>query len=137
MDDRGNDDPDREKNNGKAVCPGRAGDRAGRIPPMTHRDDEVVAHECSGTLDQCLGKPGKSWRGFEKQKELGIRNGAYMRKMAMDGTVNLDLSDEIFPAEIEKTQGISSRLSSRIFGRWQHPLPEEGFCGMGEWHTIY
>ena len=43
MDDRGNDDPDREKTTEKPSVLAELRDRAGRIPPMTHRDDEEVA----------------------------------------------------------------------------------------------
>ena len=53
MDDRGNDDPDRENTTEKPSVVAESAekpsvlaelrDRAGRIPPMTHRDDEEVA----------------------------------------------------------------------------------------------
>mgnify|MGYP000271867916 CR=1 FL=1 len=43
MDDRGKDDPDREKTTEKPSVLAELRDRAGRIPPMTHRDDEEVA----------------------------------------------------------------------------------------------
>ena len=43
MDDRGNDDPDREKTTEKPSVLAELRDRAGRIPPMAHRDDEEVA----------------------------------------------------------------------------------------------
>lgn len=43
MDDRGNDDPDRERTTEKPSVLAELRDRAGRIPPMTHRDDEEVA----------------------------------------------------------------------------------------------
>ena len=43
MDDRGNDDPDREKTAEKPSVLAELRDRAGRIPPMAHRDDEEVA----------------------------------------------------------------------------------------------
>ena len=43
MDDRGNDDPDCEKTTEKPSVLAELRDRAGRIPPMTHRDDEEVA----------------------------------------------------------------------------------------------
>ena len=43
MDDRGNDDPDRENTTEKPSVLAELRDRAGRIPPMTHRDDEEVA----------------------------------------------------------------------------------------------
>ena len=43
MDDRGNDDPDREKTTEKPSVLAELRDRAGRIPPMTHRNDEEVA----------------------------------------------------------------------------------------------
>ena len=43
IDDRGNDDPDREKTTEKPSVLAELRDRAGRIPPMTHRDDEEVA----------------------------------------------------------------------------------------------
>ena len=43
MDDRGKDDHDREKTTGKPSVLAEMRDRAGRIPPMTHRDDEEVA----------------------------------------------------------------------------------------------
>ena len=43
MDDRGSDDPDREKTTEKPSVLAELRDRAGRIPPMTHRDDEEVA----------------------------------------------------------------------------------------------
>ena len=42
MDDRGNDDPDREKTTEKPSVLAELRDRVGRIPPMTHRDDEEV-----------------------------------------------------------------------------------------------
>ena len=42
MDDRGKDDPDREKTTEKPSVLAELRDRAGRIPPMTHRDDEEV-----------------------------------------------------------------------------------------------
>ena len=43
MDDRGNDDPDRERTTEKPSVLAELRDRAGRIPPMTHRNDEEVA----------------------------------------------------------------------------------------------
>ena len=43
MDDRGNDDPDRERTTEKPSVLAELRDRAGRIPPMAHRDDEEVA----------------------------------------------------------------------------------------------
>ena len=43
MDDRGNDDADRERTTEKPSVLAELRDRAGRIPPMTHRDDEEVA----------------------------------------------------------------------------------------------
>jgi hypothetical protein len=43
MDDRENDDPDRERTTEKPSVLAELRDRAGRIPPMTHRDDEEVA----------------------------------------------------------------------------------------------
>jgi N-domain protein, SNF2 family len=43
MDDRGNDDPDRERITEKPSVLAELRDCAGRIPPMTHRDDEEVA----------------------------------------------------------------------------------------------
>ena len=43
MDDRGKDDPDREKTTEKPSVLAELRDRAGRISPMTHRDDEEVA----------------------------------------------------------------------------------------------
>ena len=43
MDDRGKDDPDREKTTEKPSVLAELRDRAGRIPPMTHRNDEEVA----------------------------------------------------------------------------------------------
>ena len=43
MDDRGNDDPVHEKTTEKPSVLAELRDRAGRIPPMTHRDDEEVA----------------------------------------------------------------------------------------------
>lgn len=43
MDDRGKDDPDREKTTEKPSVLAELRDRVGRIPPMTHRDDEEVA----------------------------------------------------------------------------------------------
>ena len=43
MDDRGNDDPDRERTTEKPSVLAELRDCAGRIPPMTHRDDEEVA----------------------------------------------------------------------------------------------
>ena len=43
MDDRGNDDPDRERATEKPSVLAELRDRAGRIPPMAHRDDEEVA----------------------------------------------------------------------------------------------
>ena len=42
MDDRGSDDPDREKTTEKPSVLAELRDRAGRIPPLTHRDDEGV-----------------------------------------------------------------------------------------------
>ena len=42
MDDRGNDDPDRENTTEKPSVLAELRDRAGRIPPMTHRDEEVA-----------------------------------------------------------------------------------------------
>lgn len=42
MDDRGNDDPDRERTTEKPSVLAELRDRAGRIPPMTHRDEEVA-----------------------------------------------------------------------------------------------
>ena len=43
MDDRGNDDPDREKTTERPSVLAELRDRAGRIPPMTHRDDEELS----------------------------------------------------------------------------------------------
>ena len=43
MDDRENDDPDRERTTEKPSVLAELRDRAGRIPPMTHRNDEEVA----------------------------------------------------------------------------------------------
>ena len=43
MDDRGNDDPVHEKTTEKPSVLAELRDRAGRIPPMAHRDDEEVA----------------------------------------------------------------------------------------------
>ena len=43
MDDRGNDAPDCEKTTEKPSVLAELRDRAGRIPPVTHRDDEEVA----------------------------------------------------------------------------------------------
>ena len=43
MDDRENDDPDRELTTEKPSVLAELRDRAGRIPPMTHRNDEEVA----------------------------------------------------------------------------------------------
>mgnify|MGYP001750532051 FL=1 len=43
MDDRGNDDPDCERTTEKPSVLAELRDRAGRIPPMAHRDDEEVA----------------------------------------------------------------------------------------------
>ena len=43
MDDRENDDPDRERTTEKPSVLAELRDRAGRIPPVTHRDDEEVA----------------------------------------------------------------------------------------------
>ena len=43
MDDRGNDDADRERTTEKPSVLAELRDRAGRIPPVTHRDDEEVA----------------------------------------------------------------------------------------------
>ena len=43
MDDRGNDDPVHEKTTEKPSVLAELRDRAGRIPPVTHRDDEEVA----------------------------------------------------------------------------------------------
>ena len=43
MDDRGSDNPDLEKSAEKPSVLAELRDRAGRIPPMTHRDDEEVA----------------------------------------------------------------------------------------------
>ena len=42
MDDRGNDDPDCESTTEKPAVLAELRDRAGRIPPMTHRDEEVA-----------------------------------------------------------------------------------------------
>ena len=42
MDDRGNDDPNREETTEKPSVLAELRDRAGRIPPMTHRDEEVA-----------------------------------------------------------------------------------------------
>ena len=42
MDDRGNDDPDCERTTEKPSVLAELRDRAGRIPPMTHRDEEVA-----------------------------------------------------------------------------------------------
>lgn len=42
MDDRGNDDPDRENTTEKPSVLAELRDRAGRIPPMTHRHEEVA-----------------------------------------------------------------------------------------------
>lgn len=43
MDDRENDDPDHERTTEKPSVLAELRDRAGRIPPMAHRDDEEVA----------------------------------------------------------------------------------------------
>ena len=42
MDDRENDDPNREETTEKPSVLAELRDRAGRISPMTHRDEEVA-----------------------------------------------------------------------------------------------
>ena len=46
------------------------------------------------------------------------------------GTAVSEMSSQIFPAEIEKTQGFIKGFQSDIRTVAAHPLPEEGFCGM-------
>lgn len=75
---------DREREQRKLSVLAELGDCAIVSPPMTHRDDEVVIHECSGTLINVRVNL-KSWRGSAKAEGIGDSEYRCLyEKMAMD-----------------------------------------------------